>query len=60
MLKGRDPLHGPGLLADRVNAGGLERFGCCEGPRRADAVAQTCKGRLYGNRIQRKGVIPAG
>lgn len=44
MLKGREPLPGPDLLADRVSAGGPECFGCCEGRRGADAVAQTCKG----------------
>ncbi len=50
----------PFLIAERVSAASLERFGFYERARRAYAIVHTSEGRLYGNLILRKGVIPAG
>lgn len=49
----------PHLVGDGVTAAGIERFGFYDRARRAFAVVHTSEGRLYGNLILRKGVIPA-
>lgn len=50
----------PALLSEGVSAAGIERFGFYDRARRAFAIVHTSEGRLYGNLILRKGVIPAG
>ena len=49
----------PYLVTEGVSAGGIERFAFYERARRAFAIVHTSEGRLYGNLILRKGVIPA-
>lgn len=48
----------PYLVTEGVSAGGMERFGFYDRARRAYAIVHTSEGRLYGNLILRKGVIP--
>ncbi len=48
----------PYLVTENVSAGGIERFAFYERSRQSFAIVHTSEGRLYGNLILRKGVIP--
>ncbi|WP_323007223.1 RbsD/FucU family protein [Pseudorhodobacter sp.] len=48
------------LIGARGNVGSVERFAFYERARQCFAIVQTGEGRLYGNIILTKGVIPPG
>lgn len=47
------------IIGARGRVGGLERFAFYERAKRCFAIVQTGEGRLYGNIILTKGIIPA-